>query len=107
LWDLLESELGSLFFLLWVSLLVFVSGFVEQCNKKDWNFVVNGGFEETNVRVLGLGEETHDWIKVVVGFLRLYGFKEGNSIDDNDDESIGRMRYVEMLNVVYNFGPIE
>jgi hypothetical protein len=37
----------------------------------------------------------------------LYGFNEGNSIDDNDDESIGRMRYVGMLNVVYNFGPIE
>lgn len=83
---LLETEMGSSFGVLCVSLLALVSGFVEQQRMKGGNFLVR-------VRVFGLVENAHDGIKVV-GLVKrwkletfereLRGFNEGSAIDDVD-----------------------
>lgn len=83
---LLETELGSSFGVLCVSLLALVSGFVEQQRMKGGNFLVR-----VRVRVLGFVEDAHDGIKVV-GLVKrwklesfereLRGFNEGSAIDD-------------------------
>lgn len=99
-----ETELGSSFGLLSVSLLALVSGFVEQQGKKDGNFLAREEFEDTGVSVLGLVEDTHDGIKVF-GFVKhrkletpgraLRGFNDGSAIDDVDDDAAAASMAVE------------